>query len=402
VSRGGSVEVATRDAEAPPHPLGASLMTRIAYLLTQDRGGPVDVTVRLAATLARHGADVRVFGPTPARGAELLDGLHEQLQVTDKEDLAAAGRARAAIRAWRPDVVHAQDRRAGLVIAGLRFTRGPRPGLVQTYHGVPDDVAEPWFRGEHRAGPSAYTRTVLAADAVVARVLDRTVVPAEAMGRFLRRRLKVPAGRLAHVDNCVEPAEPHPPRGPVRHLVFAGLLVERKGILDLLTALATPGVLPPDARLTVVGDGPQRAEAERAAALPPLAGHVTFLGFRPDVPALLAGADALVLPSTMEQQPLVVAEAMAAGKPVLATATGGVPDMLDGSPFLTPPGDVAALAGCLRALFAEPDPGRIGRRLADRAHARYHPEACARRHLALYDQLTEPARKAALSPPSGP
>lgn len=373
-------------------------MTRIAYLLTQDRGGPVDVTVRLAATLAAGGLDVRVFGPVPARGAELLDGRHEEIAVSEKEDLVAAGRARAAIRAWRPDVVHAQDRRAGLVIAGLRFARGARPVLVQTYHGVPDDVAEPWFRGGRgAAGPSAYTRTVLAGDAVVARVLDRTIVPAEAMGAFLRRRLRVPAGRLEHIDNCVEPAEPAPPRGPVRHLLFAGLLVERKGVLDLLAALAVPGVLPAGARLTVVGDGPQRAEAERVARQPPLAGRVTFLGFRPDVPALLAGADALVLPSTMEQQPLVVAEAMAAGKPVLATATGGVPAMLDvpgGPAFLAPPGDVPALADRLRALFADPDPARVGRLLAARAQARYHPDACARRHVALYDRLTAGRRPA--------
>jgi glycosyltransferase involved in cell wall biosynthesis len=124
---------------------------------------------------------------------------------------------------------------------------------------------------------------------------------------------------------------------------------------------------------------------------------VTFLGFRPDVPDLLASADALVLPSTMEQQPLVVAEAMAAGKPVLATATGGVPAMLDvpgGPVFLAPPGDVPALADRLRALFAEPDPGRLGRLLAERAHARYRPEACARRHLDLYDRLTASCRPA--------
>ncbi|MDS0135319.1 MULTISPECIES: glycosyltransferase family 4 protein [unclassified Amycolatopsis] len=369
-------------------------MTRIAYLLTQDRGGPVDVTVRLAATLAADGHDVRVFGPVPARGASLLDGLHQELAVADKEDFAAAGRARAALRAWRPDVVHAQDRRAGLVIAGLRFGRGP--ALVQTYHGVPDDVAEPWFRGARgAAGPSAYTRTVLAADAVVARILDRTIVPADAMGAFLRRRLRVPERRIVHVDNCVAEASPSPPRGPVRHLVFAGLLVERKGLLDLLAALSLPGVLPPDARLTVVGDGPERAAAERVARQEPLAGRVTFLGFRPDVPALLASADALVLPSTMEQQPLVVAEAMAAGKPVLATATGGVPAMLDvpgGPAFLAPPGDVPALAARLRALFAEPDPGRLGRLLAERAHARYRPESCARRHLALYEKLTTSCR----------
>ncbi|SFJ71588.1 glycosyltransferase family 4 protein [Amycolatopsis regifaucium] len=365
-------------------------MKRIAYLLTQDQGGPVDVTVRLAATLLAEGVDVRVFGPAPARGAESLEGHHEQLHVADKQNLAAARRARAVIRDWRPDVVHAQDRRAGLVAAGLRFSRGVRPALVQTYHGVPDDVAEPWFRGAPGAGgPSAYTRAVLAGDASVARLLDHTIVPAETMGRFLKRRLAVPARRLTQIDNCVEPVEPRPPHGKVRHLIFVGLLVPRKGILDLLAALGALGVLPRDARLTVVGDGPQRAEAELAAQAPPLRGRVTFLGFRPDVTALVADADALVLPSTMEQQPLVVAEAMAAGKPVIATDTGGVADML-GSAGLVPPGDVRALATRLRELFADPVPARTGIRLAARAQERFAPDRCARRHLDLYRSLCAP------------
>nr|WP_221471673.1 glycosyltransferase family 4 protein [Amycolatopsis umgeniensis] len=356
-------------------------------MLTQDRGGPVDVTVRLAATLLDEGVDVRVFGPLPARGAELLKGCHEHLLVAGKQDLSAAGRARAAIRAWRPDVVHAQDRRSGLVLAGSRFGRGVRPALVQTYHGVPDDVTEPWFRdAPGSGGPSAYTRAVLTGDAVVARMLDHTIVPAEAMGRFLRRRLRVPAGRLTRIDNCVGSVRPSPPAGPVRHLIFVGLLVERKGILDLLAALGALGVFPRDARLTVVGDGPQRAEAERAAQAPPLRGRVTFLGFRPDVPALIANADALVLPSAMEQQPLVVAEAMAAGKPVIATDTGGVADML-GPGHLVPPGDVRALAARLRTLFADPDPGRTGVLLAARARRRFTPEVCAQRHIDLYESL---------------
>ncbi|MFD1149942.1 glycosyltransferase family 4 protein, partial [Saccharothrix hoggarensis] len=417
--------------------------------------------------------------------------------------------ARAALRAWRPDVVHAADRRAGLVAAGLR-----RSGIkvVHTYHGVPDDVAEPWFRGVPRAaGPSAYTRVVLAADAVVARAVHRTVVPAPAMGRFLTTRLRVPADRVTHIDNCVDLAHVQPPTGPVRRLVFVGLLVERKGLDVLLDALARPDVMPPDATLTVVGDGPARAAAEvRARALE---GRVTFLGFRADVPDLLRHHDALVLPSLMEQQPLVVAEAMAAGKPVVATDTGGVADMLgapgfasatapapadlgtaglaalglgtagvrtaghgtagvrtaghgtaglglggptsgglpvvghdagliaddpgrgvdarprEGAPgvlrvgapgagedyagapgvgahcagepgvgesraneawaggLLAAPGDVGQLATRLRELFADPDPGRTGRLLAERARERFAPDVCARRHLDLYRHL---------------
>jgi glycosyltransferase involved in cell wall biosynthesis len=360
---------------------------RIAYLSTQDRGGPVDVTVTLAAALLASGeAEVRVFGPPPARGAELIAGHHEQLTVARKGDLAGARRAVAALRAWRPDVVHAQDRRAGLVAARLRFWR---PVVVQTYHGVPDEVSESWLRGESSPVPPAYVMTVLAADAVVARATARTIVPSLEMGEFLRRRLRVPANRLAHLDNCVALPDSAPPRGPVRRLAFAGLLVPRKGVLILLDALAMPGVMPPDATLTIIGDGPQRTEAERAAARLP--GRVTFLGFRTDVARLLTEHDALVLPSTMEQQPLVVAEAMAAGKPVVATNTGGVADMLTvpGVPtYLSPPGDVHALATNLKALFAADDAGETGRCLAAAARARFDPETCARKHLALYRELT--------------
>jgi glycosyltransferase involved in cell wall biosynthesis len=130
---------------------------------------------------------------------------------------------------------------------------------------------------------------------------------------------------------------------------------------------------------------------------------VEFLGFRADVPDLLRHHDALVLPSMMEQQPLVVAEAMAAGKPVVATDTGGVADMLgcrgpgasewDGVDLLAAPGDVDQLAARLRALFDDPDPARIGGLLVERARERFAPNVCARRHLALYRELMgwEPA-----------
>lgn len=361
-------------------------MTRIAYLLTQDSGGPVDVTVRLAAALAKtDSAEVRVFGPRPRRGAELVDPYFEEILVPRKGDVRAARLARAALRAWRPDVVHAQDRRSGLVSAGLATT-GTK--IVHTYHGVPDDVDEPWFRGVRGAEPpSAYTRAVLAADAAVARVVHRTVVPAREMGRFLRDRLYVPPHRMTHIDNCVDVGAAHPPAGPVRKLVFVGLLVERKGLLTLLDALET--AMPEDATLTVVGDGPQRMQAEGRVARRNLGERVRFLGFRSDVPELLLEHDALVLPSTMEQQPLVVAEAMAAGKPVVATDTGGVADML-GVPGtdLPRPGDVAALAARLRELFADPDPAGTGEKLAIRARERFTAEVCARRHLDLYRKLT--------------
>jgi glycosyltransferase involved in cell wall biosynthesis len=365
---------------------------RVAYLLTQDRGGPVDVTVRLASTLIEgDDAEVRVFSPVPSRDAALLDGHHEEISVSSKGSVSDSRRARKLLRAWRPDVVHAQDRRAGLVSAGLHRTRGGPRAVVHTYHGVPDDVEQTWFRGTSNGPtPSRYTRLVLAADAMVARSVSRTIVPAAAMGEFLRRRLRVPAAKLVQIDNCVALPDDVVPAGTVRELIFVGLLVERKGILNLLDALAMPGVMPRDASLTVVGDGPQRGVAEQAAADSALAGRVRFLGFREDVPNLLRRADALVLPSTMEQQPLVVAEAMAAGKLIVATRTGGVPDMVDVAGtrgYLAAPGDIGGLAEQLCAVFADHDPARAGQLLAAHARDRFSPATCARRHLALYSDL---------------
>lgn len=366
-------------------------MARIAYLLTQDRGGPVDVTTRLAREVADLGGHtVAVFGPPPARGRDAVHDIHHPIDVPRKGDLRALGRARSALRSWQPTIVHAQDRRAGLVVAGMQwFPGGPR-AVLQTYHGVPDDVTEPWFRGERGAdGPSGYTRLVLAGDAATAAASTRTVVPATAMGEFLHRRLRISDQRIVHLDNGVVLPEATPPVGPVRRLLFVGLLVERKGLVDLLTAMQRPGVLRDGVTLTVAGDGPARAEAERLAAGPGLAGRVEFLGFRTDVPDLLADHDALLLTSRMEQQPLVVAEAMGAGKPVLATDTGGVAEMLDipGYRYLARPGDVGSIEAALVRLLTDPDSGRVGRSLADRARRRYSVERSAAAHLELYDTL---------------
>ncbi|MET0190600.1 MAG: glycosyltransferase family 4 protein [Pseudonocardia sediminis] len=360
---------------------------RIAFTLTQDRGGPVDVCLALATELVRTGAaDVRVFGPPPARGTGTLAAHWTTTGVDTKLDVRAARALHAQLRAWAPDVVHAQDRRAGLVLTGMRWSRD-RPRLLQTYHGVPEDVTEPWFRGlPAAANPSRYTRATLAADAVVGRVLDRTVVPSEPMRRFLHDRLRLPGARLVHIDNGLELGPPQPPRRPVRRLLVVGLLLARKGIGDLLAALARPGTMPADAHLTIAGDGPERAAIAASAA--GFGGRVEMLGFRSDVPELMRAADAVVVPSRMEQQPLVVIEAMAAGKPVVATDTGDVATMLDDPRLLAVPGDVDSLAAALRRLFDDPDPAATGRALAQRAAARYSAATAARAHLDLYAALT--------------
>ncbi len=193
-----------------------------------------------------------------------------------------------------------------------------------------------------------------------------------------------------HIDNGVELPRAVPTIGPIRRLLFVGMLIPRKGLADLLLALSRPGVMPADAILDIAGDGPSRQEAEALAQRAPLDGRVRFLGFRTDVTHLMTDYDALVLPSRMEQQPLVIAQAMAAGKPVLATRTGGVAEMVEipGQPnYLAQPGDVDGLAAAITELFDNPNPNGLAKELVVRAQNRYSIAACSASHVELYESV---------------
>ncbi|WP_299843951.1 glycosyltransferase [uncultured Jannaschia sp.] len=141
------------------------------------------------------------------------------------------------------------------------------------------------------------------------------------------------------------------------HLVFVGRLAPVKGLRILLDALARAREARPDMRLTIIGDGPDRTELERLAA--PMGAAVSFAGAlsQADVAARLAAADALVLPSFAEGVPVVLMEAMASGKPVIATRVAGVSELVeDGvSGYLVPPGDVETLTARLLDLADNPD-----------------------------------------------
>ena len=146
----------------------------------------------------------------------------------------------------------------------------------------------------------------------------------------------------------------------------AGRLAPQKGFATLIEAAARWQDLSPAPLLAIAGEGPLRAELATAAA--PLGPAVRFLGHRADVPALLAAADVFVLPSVWEGQPLILQEALRAGRPIVATRVGGIPGLTgeDGA-LLIPPDDPAALAAAVRRLLTS---ASLARRMAGAALAR--------------------------------
>ncbi|WP_273670286.1 glycosyltransferase [Janthinobacterium fluminis] len=201
-----------------------------------------------------------------------------------------------------------------------------------------------------------------------------------------------PQARTWVVSNSV----PVPPVGaaaaeaPAR-LLFLGRAERDKGVFDLLEAMAVLVPEFPALQLALGGDG-DLAAVERSAARLQIGGHVSLLGWvGPEQrDAELARATVFVLPSYHEGLPMAMLEAMAAGKAVVVTPVGAIPEAVSAGEngLLVQPGDVAALAGALRALLADAAlRARLGHAARATVLARYSTEAALARLAALYREL---------------
>ncbi len=204
------------------------------------------------------------------------------------------------------------------------------------------------------------------------------VVLGQAGRRFVVGELGVPPERVRVLINGVpEPAVPRrtaPATGTAsarRQVLFVGNLSERKGVSDLLAALALPGFDAARTQVRIAGGGDVKHYRERARALG-LGDWVHFEGWadQGQVAELMAASDVLVLPSYDEGLPLVILEALAHGLAVVCTPVGEIPDALaDGEEALfVPPGDPRALAAQLQRVLAD---HALRLRLEHRGRARH-------------------------------
>jgi glycogen synthase len=201
-------------------------------------------------------------------------------------------------------------------------------------------------------------------------------------------------GRVHVIPSGVRPqefrrpcADPWPRTGG-RRVVFVGRLHRQKGVRTLVEAarhLRTPG-----AQVHLVGDGPERHAVEAGIRRHGLGDRVRLLGFRPhdEVPAILAHADVLVLPSVYEELGSVLLEAMQAGVPIVATSTGGIPDAVGPAAELVPPCDPVALAAAVDRVLGDPTRAAELAALARERARRYDWSRLATRVLQVYRSCT--------------
>jgi len=170
-------------------------------------------------------------------------------------------------------------------------------------------------------------------------------------------------------------------------VITAGRLNTQKNHRGLLEAMADPGLAATGAQLLLCGDGDLRGDLEEQAAASGIADRVRFMGVVSNLPELLAAADVFVLSSDWEGYPLVIMEAMAAGKAIASTSVGCLPELVpDGTGLLVEPGDMAGLARALTALAVEPARARsMGEAGAQLAAERFDVSAMARSYRELYE-----------------
>jgi glycosyltransferase involved in cell wall biosynthesis len=311
-------------------------------------------------------------------------------------DLGAAVELVRLLRRMRAQVVHAPS-----------YSRAcPYAQVAAQLAGVPLTVVHDWNRA---SAPPAR------------RLADRLLRPGAhfvATSRAQAARLRaegVAPGAIAVVTSGID-VEPFlrsdraaarralglAPDEPV--VLVPARLHPMKGHVDLLAALPELRRRVPDVRALCAGDGPLSESLPRLAEALGVADAVRFLGHRDDIPQWLAAADLVVLPSRSEGLPAAVLEAMAARRCVLATAVGGLPEVIaDGrTGRLVPPADPPALAGAMAELLA--DRGQRARLAAAAQVAvleRYQAAATTRQLEAVYARWLRPSRRLRQPGPTG-
>jgi glycosyltransferase involved in cell wall biosynthesis len=314
-----------------------------------------------------------------------------RVTATGKFDLRSFTELRRVFRDRAVSIVHTHDTRGGLL--GRLAGRSLRLACIHTVH------TPAFFLKDRGLGIRVYQR----AESALNRWATRTVVfvSPTIQALYVREGL-VRAAQSACIPNGIEPfwfergkgATTVQPRehergsGEVR-FIYVGRLSPEKDVLTLLHAFARALAELPQARLTIVGDGPERARLERTAVQLGCANRLRWMGSitRQGVRAELRAADVFVLPSRFESMSYTLLEAMACGVACVATRVGGNADLIrhGETGMLVPWNDPPALADAmLRLARSREERARLAH-AANRAARVYSLEAMLERSLALYN-----------------
>jgi glycosyltransferase involved in cell wall biosynthesis len=316
-------------------------LMRVLHLLnhTNRLNGHVHAAVDIACAQVKLGHDVAMASGGGDFDTLLAANRVQAMQLDHSRRLAVLPKSLASlrqmVRKWRPDVIHAHMMTSALLAWPVcKFARIP---LVTTVH-------------------NEFQKS-----SILMGLGTRVIAVSDVVGKSMQKR-GISAARLDVVLNgTIGSARFDGKDRTPRHLerpaiIFIGGLHPRKGLPDLFSAFDAVYKRLPEARLTVVGDGPHRKEYIKLVSTMDCAKAVTFMGAQDEPFPFLLGADVFVLPSHADPAPLVLSEAREAGCAIIATEVDGIPQLLEHGKagILVPARDPVALAASICSLLEDP------------------------------------------------
>jgi glycosyltransferase involved in cell wall biosynthesis len=364
---------------------------RVLHLIhsTAFGGGPAMVEL-LCTRLHGQGFEMSLVssgeGEVPARLLALGIRVRALPLATKQSFIRHLPQLARLIRADAPDLVHVHGHWAASLGQLAIQLAGRQPTLYSAQWPAYLDDTSPYSRVRNWIAERESCQ--LARRVVAVSEHDRQTL--------IRRRLCQPL-KVTLIYNAYDPARyaaapeaaPQAP-GNGRVLGFVGRLVDQKGCDVLINAMPLIVASHPTVRLRIVGDGPDRARLQDLARRLNLEPVIEFAGYQETSAQLMRGFDLVVVPSRYEPFGIVAVEAMASGRPVVASAVGGLVEIVsDGrTGRLVPPEDPGRLAAAISELLAAPDRlvawGRAGRQRVDE---RFSPQASVEAYAAEYRGL---------------
>jgi glycosyltransferase involved in cell wall biosynthesis len=377
-----------------------------------NMGGPALHVAYLTKGLKERGYETTLVAGSLARGESSMSFVAEGLgvdvfplpqlsrEISPVYDTLSVLRLVGLIRRTRPHILHTHTAKAGAVgrFAAMLSGDARPPIIVHTFHGHVlrgyfNPLLSRVFRSLERRLARETTRLIAVGPEVRDDLVAFGVAPAE---KFSVIRLGIDLDlRIAGGEQHRDELRTLLGVGPETFVVgWIGRMTGIKLVPDVLLAFKGLLELGVDARLCLVGDGPDRERIERAAHQLGISRSTLFIGYQRDVGPYYSFFDTLLLPSANEGTPVVAIEALASGRPVVATRVGGVPDVvrdgIDG--YLVDVGDVGAMSRRLAELAADPELRRtLGEAGRERVVQRYRVERLIDDVDALYRELLREA-----------
>jgi glycosyltransferase involved in cell wall biosynthesis len=364
-------------------------VTILFLISSEGYYGVENMLVTLSKALSAHGCRcvIGVFqqshGPHPeiAIQARRQDLEVEIIGCDGKWDRSTVAQIQVLARELRADILHPQGYKSD--VYAYASSRGLHCGLVATSHNWPSRAPK----------MQAYA----ALDRFLLRRFDRVVVVAEQVRQRLLRS-GVGEAKICSIANGVDierfrAAKPvlRKELGVTGPLIgYVGRLSSEKGGNTLLQAAERVLQTAPGVSFVFVGDGPCRHSWELLASELGIREHVVFTGVRSDMAEIYASFDLMVLPSHVEAMPICLLEAMASGKPVVASAVGSVPKVLspEETGLLVAPGNSEQLANSILRVLRDYEFARsLGSAAREVVVKRHSAQAMAKKYYDIYEQV---------------